>query len=317
MDSRLVGEINSLLVAALEEAQGDTALVGDIGRLLTAEAEVRGSSSSTLELPMLTCEAAGGDAQQAMRAAAAVHGLGVAIEILDDVQDGDAARAIQNSTGLARITNVSSALLASSSLCLSKLPESMYRDIDQLLHRTVLRILGGQHRELAAGEGHTIEECLETIGGKVGSFYAFAARSGGRCVTSNEAMLAALEEFGYNAGVMMQIVDDLLGFRQQGSDGDLANGRRKIPVVYALSVASPPERTRLEGLLKPATEDQAAERDARQLMVSLGAEVYLFAEMSRYRARALDALEQLPDALARIEPLRGWLASRQPPHRGW
>ncbi len=282
-----------------------------------AEAEAGGSSSSTLELPMLTSEAAGGDAQRAKRAAAALHGLGVALELLDDVQDGDATRTIQNSTGLARITNLSSALLAAASLCLSRLPEPVYRDLDQSLNRAVLRILGGQHRELSLGEGDTVEECLDTIGNKVGSFYAFAARSGGRCATSNGAVLAALEEFGYNAGVMMQMVDDLLGFRQQGSDGDLANGRRKIPVIYALSVGSPPERNRLEGLLKEATEDEAAEREARQLMTSLGAEIYLFVEMSRYRVRALDALERSSNTIAHIERLRDWLASRQPTQWSW
>lgn len=78
---------------------------------------------------------------------------------------------------------------------------------------------------------------------------------------------------------------------------------------YALAVASPDERARLETVLARGQWDVDAEIEARRLLTGLGAESYLLAELARYRRRALAALKTVEDMGASTGALRQWLVA--------
>ncbi len=302
----LLAQAYRLLAASLQENASDKGFVCELTRLLCETEASEFPSASPLWLPLLTCQAAGENPSHALPVAAAWRGLHIASKLLDDVEDGDAAR-VAKSGLIALPVNLSTGFYAASMLCLSSLSADLSADIMPLFHRTILRMAGGQHRELTRGEGDSIQECVQTIGEKAGSFFALAADAGARCAGRDTSMLGPLRDFGFNAGVMLQMMDDLAGFQQRGPIGDLANGRRKLPVIYALSVATADERARLEQLLSEAVGDPGAESDLRDALNVLGSGVYMLAEIARYRRRALAALERLVGVEQHLDELRTWL----------
>jgi len=84
--------------------------------------------------------------------------------------------------------------------------------------------------------------------------------------------------------------DDFEGIWNPQGQSDLAAGKRTLPVIYALTVAPPSVRERLERLLVKATVEQEAEEQARQVITALGAPHYLLIEAQIRRQRAEVAL---------------------------
>ncbi len=220
------------------------------------------------------------------------------------MEDGDADRLRSGLGASAYLVNLATGIYAGSILCLSHLPTALYWDLTPLFHRTILRMVGGQQRELEMEEGENVEDCLSAIGDKAGSFFALGAEAGARCATNDSIIIKKLREFGYNVGILVQLADDLEGLRDSGPNGDLPNGRRKLPVIYSLSVVTPSERRELEHLLETAVKDSKAEAAARALMLRIGAETYMAFQIACHRRRALAAITGTDD---RVALLRRWL----------
>ena len=313
---RLLPEVYTLLADVLSVPDAD----GDYTRALrtvldAAQASEQSGFPLTL-LPLLTCQAAGGDPRQALPVAAAWRSLHIAAELLDDVEDGDVARISTAPTDPPRVINLATGFITAAGLALARLAadgdarlwHTLYHDFS----RTVLQMAGGQHADLGRRSILDLDGYRQIIAAKSGSFFALAARAGARCATHDAAQIARYDRFGYNVGILIQIADDLDGFRRPAGEGDLAAGRRTLPVLYALAVASPPEQARLERLLVRAPADVGAEEEARQFIAALGGVAYLLAEIARYRRRALAVLEPGSEDPA-CKPLRDWLARLQPP----
>jgi len=240
-----------------------------------------------------------------MPVAAAWRSLHLAAKFLDDVEDGDdillneqiipPAVAINLGTGFIAIAN-------------AVLMEWGGRNGDGALrallgaefNRTILQMAIGQHADITQRGQVDLESYRQVMAAKSGNFFLLGSWAGARLATEDETALSHYESFGYNLGMMLQLNDDLKDFRQTGSQGDIAAGQYTFPIVYALSVASPLEKKRLQGLLAKAETDETAEREAKTLVRQLGGEVYLLAEILRYRRRAMAAL----DAIGAEEEIR-------------
>ena len=167
------------------------------------------------------------------------------------------------------------------------------------LHRTALRMCIGQHRDLTemsnpgfttfASLSASLDDYWQVAGAKSGSFFAWAARAGAVLGGGTEAQVAACAGYGYNMGVLLQLADDWADLGAGQEAGDLALGKRTLPVLYALSVAPPEQQKRLAALLDEAPRSPQAQGEAWQIILSLGGLHYLLvqAEIYRRRARAL------------------------------
>lgn len=297
-------DLHNLVSTTLHEAGVEVRLAGTITRLLREAESAEEEAGAPTLLSLLACEAAGGRALQALPVAAAWRILHIASKLIDDVEDGDADRLRSGPGKSALLVNLATGLYAASSLCLLRLPAALYLDLTPMFHRTILRMVGGQQRELDGAEGESVDGCLAVIGEKAASFFALSTEAGARCATKDEAVIGRLREFGFNAGMIVQLADDLDGFRESGPYGDLANGRRKLPMIYSLSVATPSEQRELERLLERAVEDPRAEAEVRHLMLGIGAETYMALQIALYRRRALNALTHND---GRFTPLHQWL----------
>lgn len=287
----------------------DTAYQARLQTILRAAHATEQTGMPVTLLPLLSCQAAGHDPQQALPVAAAWRAAMIAAKLLDDVEDGDVARLSADRHSPAVVINSATGLLAVANLALARLPAAVCAEIQQEFQQTILRTASGQHADLCQHHLLDLEAYLELLGAKSGACFAFAAGAGVRCGSADRALIDRYAQFGYNIGIMAQVANDLAGFRLHGTRGDLANGQRSLAVRYGLAVASPAERMRLELLLDHVRQDVGAERQARHLLVALGAELYLHSEIARYRQRVQSILA--PDESARIRPLRNWLAAWQ------
>lgn len=129
----------------------------------------REGGTSSLLLPILCCEAAGGDGDQATAIAAAWLLLCLAAKILDDIEDGDAHLTPWSAIGTPQAINAATGLIFASQLALARLPR-MGADRELALslledfNRTTLRMCAGQHADLAEGSNSPLQATTQLAG---------------------------------------------------------------------------------------------------------------------------------------------------------
>lgn len=293
--------LDTLLTAATPEEPYSLAL----RRVLQAAHASEAHGFPLALLPLLTCQAAGGDPLVALPAAAAWRALHIGLKLLDDVEDGDVAR-LNDDANPAQVINLSTGFLTAAQLALTRLPAATCTALQPDLLHTVLRMAAGQHRDLCRADQISLSNHWAVIEAKSGVFFALAASSGATCATLDVNEIARFQALGHHLGVLIQILDDWVDTHQTGGLSDLATGQPSLLVCYALTVASPSERERLQALLSCAPLDVEAERTARRLMAQLGCEAYIHGELTRYRRRILSIFGDNPALSPTVQPLYDW-----------
>jgi geranylgeranyl diphosphate synthase type I len=202
-------------------------------------------------LCLLACEACGGDWRKAVPAAAAIELLHNFSLIHDDIEDNSPQRrhrpTVWSLWGQAQAINVGDGLFAISRLALQRLadrgtsPQKIvvaFRIVDQ----TCLYLTEGQYLDLAfeKEEGVTVDTYLEMIGMKTGALMSCATQLGALLGTDDERLIESYGAFGYELGLLFQIVDDMLGIwgageaTGKGVGEDIVSKKKSLPVIYAL-----------------------------------------------------------------------------------
>ena len=267
-------------------------VLSNIGDIWESAFSLNGEDAPFLLLPILCCEAAGGDEDQATAVAAAWFLLCLAAKVLDDVEDGDVYQGLWSTIGTPQAINAATGLIFASQLALARLPRlgadrELALSLLEGFNRTALQMCAGQQADLTEGSDLSLECYFSIAGAKSGEFFALACRAGALLGT---AKVAPFSEFGYNLGVLIQMCDDFEGIWNPQDRSDLAAGKRTLPVIYALTVAPPGAREHLERLLVKATAERKAEEQARRIVTALGAPHYLLIEAQIRRQRAEAAL---------------------------
>jgi geranylgeranyl pyrophosphate synthase len=262
--------------------------------ILSTLPSIEEADSPLALLPILCCESAGGERSQAMPIAAAWLLLYIAAKTLDDVEGGD-LDALSQTLSPAQAVNVATAFIFASQLALTHLTKMGVREELVLLliedfNRTTVKMCSGQKADLEGGGELSFERYFKVIGEKSGEFFSLACRAGALLGTDE---VAPFSDFGYNLGVIIQIMDDFEGVWNPNGRSDLEAGRRTLPVIYALSVVPPSLRIQLVELLKEAGIDPKAEDGARRIITELGAPQYMMIEAQIRRMRAEEALRSV------------------------
>lgn len=228
------------------------------------------STQPALRLPLLSCEAAGGDPIRAIPVSAAWHLLHCAAHLLDDVVDEaplslETGQAVNAAVTLIFLAQVSLTTLCTTIVsCASESAVEAERVV-ALVHTfntATARMAEGQGADLAWDEETaTLDDYWRVAGAKTGEFFALACRAGAMLGTDDQTEIDLYATFGYHLGMLVQLGDDLQAlWRPRGRD-DLITASRTLPVVYALTVAPPETRTHLRALLRRALEDPVALRE--------------------------------------------------------
>jgi hypothetical protein len=248
-------------------------------------------------LPALTCAAGGGEPHKAAPVVAAWQLMRLAAKLLDDAEDGDADASFAETINLAT-SFLSAAPLMPWGLLEQGVAADTVQHLCRALYRAALCACAGQHADLTAGQprvddGIDPDAWLEIAQSKSGSPLGWAAWAGALVAGTDERALSGFHDYGYHLGILLQVADDFKGV--WGAEGacDLAAGQFTLPVCYALYVAKGKERERLKTLLEQASlGNRAAEVQARQLLIDLGAQGYILVVAKLQHQLATTALQR-------------------------
>ncbi len=253
-------------------------------------------------LLLLSCEAQGGNWQQALPAAAALELLHNFTLIHDDIEDGDRFRRGRECLwvvwGLPQGLNAGDTLFALAYAAFLRLnqtglPPVLILEALQRFNATILRITEGQYLDMGfeARLDVGVEAYLEMISGKTAALIALACELGGLLAQAPAERVAALAEFGRALGMAFQIEDDLLGLwgdpQRTGKPvgSDLLRRKKSLPILHGLTHSA-----ELRALW---AESQPAEDWVQRALVALeeaGSRDYAQALAAEWHRRALEAL---------------------------
>ena len=269
-------------------------------------------------LCLATCEAFGGDVEQALPSAAALELLHTAFLVHDDVEDESELR--RGEPTLHQLYGQALAVNAGDGLALFGL--GALRDNEHLLgRRLAARIwsefdfmarltVDGQARELGwLRDGRTDltpDDYLDLIMRKTCWYTTLLPlRVGALIGARGDVDLAAMLRFGFFLGAAFQIRDDILNLTgsvaRYGKEplGDLREGKRTLMVIHLLAAAGPRDRERVAGYLALRPAERTGDVTARMLaMMEAHGSVAFAEEFARGIARS--AAEAFDDAFAGV-----------------
>lgn len=264
-----------------------------------------------LRLPLLCCEAAGGDPRLAEPLAAAWALLYAAAHLLDSVQDGDLPDAWWAPLGPGPAINAATGLIASCVLLLlsSQSQPGTISTVERQLtdyFRTVLHMGSGQHLDLTAGSP-SLQECWRIAEAKSGAFFGLACRAGARAAGIDERLVSHYSTYGVSLGLLLQMGDDLTDL----AAGDPAEGGTALPMAYFLSVAPAAAQTMMAAGSGPSAEARPPATTA-ELLDASGAGLYLAIKARQLRQRGAAALHRAAQSSPALEQLLEMLESTPP-----
>lgn len=271
---------------------------------------VRASAVRTpvfLRLPLMTCEATGGDPAEAIPVATAWHLLHSAARLLDDVADnGSPAISLQTAEGAlhtaatstsepGRSANAAAALIFLAQLSLTDLaqnglePERIV-ELVALFNTATTRMAFGQATDLSwDATSRGLDDYWRMVGAKTGEFFSLACRAGALLGKPSQADVNPYGVFGYHLGVLIQIGDDLRAIWQPARLDDLATAARTLPVVYGISVA-PGRAQRVLGMICDLQNDPSALSRLQSELADLGALHYAALQAGHHHRLAREGL---------------------------
>lgn len=185
---------------------------------------------------VLACASACGHrGESAEQAAVAAALLMAALDVFDDVEDGELAPGVAPEVPV----NVGTGLLllfqqACATPSLRALPSPGL----EVLVDAALRACGGQHRDLStAADARTMgpEAAVAISTAKSASLVAALCRIGALAGGAHGLLLARYAAFGHHLGLAAQLANDLAAVRSgQGTKTDRARRRPTLPLVFAL-----------------------------------------------------------------------------------
>ncbi len=258
----------------------------------------------------------GEDWRPALPAAVAVELVHSFSLVHDDIQDRDEERhgrpTVWRLWGSGQAINVGDALRELAALSLHSLVENFPAEVvlraARVLDEATLAMIEGQYLDLSYEERWdlTVEDYLEMVARKTGALLGAALELGALLARPDEpGMLQHFREVGCWLGLAFQARDDLLGIwgdpRRTGksASSDLRNGKKSLPIVYALS-SSGPEAAELRRLYSLPRLNEKELAQILGLLERCGAREWVQARAAEFCAQAAQLEGLLPGWARRL-----------------
>ncbi len=298
--------------AAIREAYDEPAiqelllgLMARPGRVLTPQGPAKWPA-----FVLDTCQALGGEREQALSAATTVEFAVAAIDVIDDLidddWDGDLAQR-------ARALNASLALSWLAQRCASHLSDGQSLEqahrITNLIAQGSLASCAGQDLDLVleAMSDVSEERAHEMTWLKSGSLVAMACQAGAAVAVDDAATIEAVGVFGRHVGAIAQLLNDVAGiepdvFRQSS---DLRRKKKTLPIAYSLRCA---REEGMADILEWYQESTLWSRHGEECIAAtihdLGALHFTWVVAEIHRQEALTVLRTLGKKTGRSEVMR-------------
>lgn len=223
------------------------------------------------ELPLLGCQAVGGDDSDALPAVAALGCLQLGIILIDDLLDED-PRGEHHRIGAPAAANLAAGLQAAAleAVAMSDAAAGAKLDVLAVLNRMALATAHGQHldtRNPSDEAGY-----WRLVRAKSSPYFGAALYAGARLGGATDTVALQLDRLGRLYGEMIQIHDDLNDTMATPANPDWTLGRFPLPILFA-HVVDHPERARFAEL-RTRADDPAALAEAQAILIRCGAVAY-------------------------------------------
>lgn len=246
-----------------------------------------------------TCSALGGDSAAAAWAAAAVEFAVTAIDVADDLADGDL---VGDREATIRAPSAALALGWLAQHCCARTAEAIgfqrAHRLSLLLATGSLASCAGQDRDMLmeAQADVSEESAAKTSWRKSGALAAMACTVGAACSTDSMDLITAAGRFGSHAGMVAQLVNDIDGIlkAERGGSADIFRRKKTLPVAYALTCAREESIGNLTDWYGDSTsQDATTHREVAQTIRDLGSLHYTWAVAEIHSKQAMDAVREL------------------------
>jgi len=260
---------------------------------------MRGGKRLRPVLAIMCCEAAGGDAETALPFAVSVEAAHNFTLIHDDILDRSAER--RGAESVPARYGINEALVVGDALAAWAFEHS---PLSHDLAGAVYDVCEGQLLDLAYSERNPTErEYMVMIELKTARLFELAARGGALLGGAPSSTVHNIAGYGRSLGMAYQLYDDLRDLTE-GGGGDIREGKRTLPVIYALSHAAPTHREALMAMLEGGRVDLDQVREIMRATRSLE---YTREKVDAFAERAQSLLACLPpsegkDILAALPP---------------
>jgi len=243
-------------------------------------------------LPLLACQAVGGDVSMAIPGAAAMACMQTSILLVDDMLDDDSRRGEHLRSGSGPTANLALAFQAAAFRVIEQMAVSADRRaaITANLAWLALTTALGQHWDVQNLRGE--DNYWKVVRAKSTPLYSAALHIGALLGNASAEVAVGLRDFGVLFGEISQIRDDLFDAFRTPADPDWKQGRNSLPLLYART-ADHPDRARFMTLL-PQIDDPQALQAAQQILSGCGAVSYCAYHLVKRHQEARQLLESIP-----------------------
>ena len=247
--------------------------------------------------------------------------VGAAIEIVhnftlvhDDIMDDDDTRrglnAVHIEYGLPTAINAGDAMLAIAFERLVGAKGLEHKDIGPMVNRLawmVRRVSEGQQLDIEFEDRIAVSEkdYFEMIEGKTAVMFLTCAEVGARMSGADDETIQCMADWGLAVGLCFQLMDDLIDVLSDSdtlgkpAGSDLAQGKRTLMVIHALSQSESQELENLRAVLGKGDGATQAEIDLGLAALNeIGSVAYAREKAEMYHQQAHACLDRLPDSPA-------------------
>ncbi|WP_420642664.1 polyprenyl synthetase family protein [Candidatus Leptofilum sp.] len=259
-------------------------------------------------LCLLACQAAGGNWQQAVPAAAAIELLHNFSLIHDDIEDASPTRRGRKTLwtiwGQEQAINAGDAMFSLAHLALNRLVErgvSAETAVHALrrFDETCVRLTQGQHADMffETQNSVSVSDYLAMITGKTAVLLSLCTELGALISGKDAETVHHYAQFGLNLGLAFQVIDDILGIWGDESligksaSTDILTKKKTLPVLYGLN-----QNNDLRQLYQQETTDETFVQQAIHILDSTGAREDATERATYYSETALGHLEEAEPA---------------------
>lgn len=243
------------------------------------------------QLPFITCEAVGGNVEEAIPAAAAIACLQIGILLIDDLLDED-PRGVHHTIGTAQAANLAATFQAVGLDAISSSaakPQTKLRVLHHL-NEMLLTTAFGQHLDIHNPSNE--DDYWQLVRTKSTPFFREAFYIGALLGQATDEVAKNIRQLGDLYGEIIQIHDDINDALAVPANPDWIMGRFPLPLLFA-QVVDHPERERFIQLRTNITRPEALE-EAQTILIRCGAISYAVAHLIERHKKAQQLLESMP-----------------------
>jgi geranylgeranyl diphosphate synthase type I len=242
-------------------------------------------------LCLLSCQATGGNPNQAVPAAAAIELVHNFSLVHDDIEDKSHLRRSRSTVwkvwGMPQAINAGDGLFVLAHLVMHRLadrgvPPQRVLTAFEIFDEACLALTEGQYLDLSfeARLDVDVDQYLSMIRGKTAALFSASAQLGALIAGSDPESIARYRRFGENLGLAFQIVDDILGIwgdphlMGKPAADDIQQRKKTLPIVRALEQEQKTKNRGLRKIYQRETIDKEAVRVALNILEDLEARHY-------------------------------------------